>query len=1083
MLTLLLGKDWVNNRDEILRLIANNVSNEIPGNILIVPELISHETERRLCAAAGNTVSRFAEVLTFTGLARRVAEKLGHGAVDCLDNGGRIVAMASAVQQVHSKLKAYASVETKPEFLNELVNAMDEFKRCCIDSKTLSKASSNAEGNLAQKLEELSLILECYEALCQQGKRDPRDQMIWLLEELRDSDYAQRHTFFIDGFPDFTIQHMQILEHLIAESANVIVSLNCDCLDSQILAFEKAGSTAGELLRIAKKLNVPVDVKYVEPSEGKLQEVCAKLFQGKLEEGSVSDVLRVYRTSSIYDECVVTAENIVALIKSGVRYRKISVVCADMAIYRNTIESVFSRFNIPTYLTGMESVLEKTVIEALLNAMDAALGGFEQNDVLNYIKSILSPLDFDICDKIENYVHMWGIQGNRWLVDWTGHPEGFSEKWSDEQITLLADINIARNLAMGPLIKLREGLISAKNVRGQVCSLYAFFEDIHLSEKLSKLAEQLEIGNDGRNAQIFNQLWEILLNALEQLYDVLGNTYWDSEAFVRLFKLLLSQYNVGTIPSVLDAVSVGSVSTMRCQKTDYLFILGAVEGCFPKYSGSTGVLTDQERVQLRNMGVPLTGGSIDGLKAEFAEIYGTVCAAQKFVTVSYPSGQPSFIYRRLKDLAGGESNVSSLAGAAMRDPYEAGIFLAAGFAENEAKVLGLDGVYKRICEQWQHGYGRLNIELVKRLYGDELLLSASQIDCQAQCRFSYFMKYGLRAKEQKEAKVDPAEFGTYVHAVLESTVRDIMKEGGFQQVSIDRTVMIAKHYSDEYLMRFAQIKNDRTEYLFKRNAKELEIIVREVWTELHNSSFEPAGFEVGFGKNGELPPINLEGKLMKAKLRGFIDRVDVWRDGEDIYFRIVDYKTGKKDFDYCDVFNGIGLQMLLYMFALEQGAIEIFDTEAIAAGVQYFPARVPLIPMNALPSGEAVSAGREKLWRRAGLLLADGKVLKAMSTDATENRMPYNVKKDGQIAGDIASRKQLDILKTYLFDFLGGMIDEIASGCVDANPYTRGSMHNACSYCPYGSVCRVNEKDRRNYKTMTAQRFWDETEMVVTKRG
>mgnify|MGYP003303375498 CR=1 FL=1 len=38
--------------------------------------------------------------------------------------------------------------------------------------------------------------------------------------------------------------------------------------------------------------------------------------------------------------------------------------------------------------------------------------------------------------------------------------------------------------------------------------------------------------------------WEILIGALEQLYDVLGETAWDPEHFTRLFRLLLSQYHV-----------------------------------------------------------------------------------------------------------------------------------------------------------------------------------------------------------------------------------------------------------------------------------------------------------------------------------------------------------------------------------------------------------------------------------------------------------------------------------------------------------------------------------------------------------
>ena len=195
MLHLLIGKDWTANRDAILARIARDVHHRRGNRILMVPELISHETERRLCMTAGDTSSRYAEVLSFTRLARRVADAMGSAAVECLDKGGRVVVMASAARQLSSRLKAYASVETKPEFLTGLIDGIDEFKRCCITAQDLLAASRTAEGSLAQKLEELSLLMETYDALCSRGKRDPRDQMTWLLEQLEEGTFGEEHTF------------------------------------------------------------------------------------------------------------------------------------------------------------------------------------------------------------------------------------------------------------------------------------------------------------------------------------------------------------------------------------------------------------------------------------------------------------------------------------------------------------------------------------------------------------------------------------------------------------------------------------------------------------------------------------------------------------------------------------------------------------------------------------------------------------------------------------------------------------------------------------------------------------------------
>ena len=162
MLTLLLSRDQSRGTDAILERLRADIANKQENRILLVPELISHDMERRLCQVAGDTASRYAQVLSFSQLASRVAEEVGSCAEEFLDNGGRLVVMAAAARQVQSRLKAYAAMATKPEFLTDLVDAIDEFKRCCIAPADLKRASGRVEGSFAQKLEELSLIMESF---------------------------------------------------------------------------------------------------------------------------------------------------------------------------------------------------------------------------------------------------------------------------------------------------------------------------------------------------------------------------------------------------------------------------------------------------------------------------------------------------------------------------------------------------------------------------------------------------------------------------------------------------------------------------------------------------------------------------------------------------------------------------------------------------------------------------------------------------------------------------------------------------------------------------------------------------------
>lgn len=1084
MLELILGEDWTANTKYILSRIADDVTNRLSGRILLVPELISHDMERRLCTVAGDTASRYAEVLTFTRLVRRVAEDCGCTIPECLDNGGRVVAMAAAARQLHSKLKVYAALEAKPEFLTQLLDAIDEFKRCCISAEDLRNASKMAEGVLAQKLEELSLLLEAYDALCQRGKRDPRDQMNWVLEQLEDGEFAQKNVFYVDGFPDLTRQHMDILEHLIRYSSHVTISLTCDTPSSKRLAFEKAGETATQLIRIAHRAGIETKITHIGRTDNSVNGICRYLFQGSLEaDPRLRDKLFLRRADTVSQECHWVAQDILKLVRSGCRYRDISIVCTDMNTYRSAIGMIFRRHGIPVYLSGTEDILGKGAITTVIAALETVLEGFDQQAMIRYLRSPISPISQQTTDLVENYAIIWGISGSRWLEPWSSHPDGLSNEWTDWSKKRLNDLEQVRQQIVTPLIRLRASMKSATAVSQQVEGIYSFLEDIDFAKRLSKLSMKLDKAGDNRNAQILNQLWEILVNALEQLHGMLGDTSWDEEAFYRLFLLLLSQYDVGTIPTVLDTITVGPISAMRCQQQKHLFILGASEGLLPGYTGSIGVLTDQDRVALRKMEVPLTGGALEGIQAEFAEVYGVFCGASETITVSYSGSQPSYVYRRLVELSGAEQEPERLLGYAETDPVAAASFLLANHDKTSAERLNIKEIYDQIDEQRNHSLGCVSRENIEGLYGSCLNLSASQVNTQAECRLSYFLKYGIKAKEIKEATVDPSEYGTYVHDVLENTARDVMKRGGFHKVSLEETMSLAKSYSDAYTQEhFSELESQRVEYLFRRNIEELNLVVAELWDELNQAGYEPESFELGFGDNQELPGIQIPSISMKAKLRGFVDRVDRYRIGDANYIRVVDYKTGSKDFDYCDIFNGVGLQMLLYLFALEQNESEKTNLRPIPGGVQYFPARVPFVNLEGADVDDTTE--RKKLWRRKGLLLNDEISLSAMDPDDGMPRLCCDRKKDGTLSGDIADREQLRQLRDYVFTVLAGMVEEISSGIVEPNPYCRGSSHNACTFCPYKAVCHADSvPGRRNYKTMTSQRFWEEIAKVVRSRG
>ena len=1082
MLRLLLGKDWKVLRGQILTELGENVAARREGSVLIVPELISHEMERALCAAAGDHASRYAEVLSFSRLCRAVADQVGSAGLSCLDNGGRVVAMAAGAKQLSSRLKAYAALESKPEFLKELVDAVDEFKRCCITPEMLKQAAGETTGSLAQKLEELSELMESYDGLCAQGRRDPRDQMTWLLEQLEDCDYAETHSFYIDGFPDFTRQNMAILEHLICVSPMVTVALNCDDVDTKLLAFEKPGKTAGVLYRMAKRRGVQVEVRHAEQTEDALSLARERLFQGSLPKGAAAGVLHTYRAENLWQETMAAAMEAARLVRQGCRYRDITLVVSDMAGYAGPAEMIFRRMGIPLYQAGTQDILRQSVIATVIAALEAAGSDFEPKAMQRYLRSAMSPLDADSCDELENYVYLWSIRDKQWLSPWTRHPEGFAKETEGKPLTArqkarLDRLNALRRQVAEPLERLRKSLSDGKKLAEQATGLYRFLEELEMEPRLEALAGDMDARGEHRQAQILNQLWEILVSALEQMYDVLGDTRWEPDQFQRLLRLLLSQYDVGTIPPVLDAVQMGPVSALRCHEAKHLLVLGAGEGSLPGYSGSKGVLTDQERMALRKLEVPLTGGAEEGIQEEFAEIYGVFCGAKESIRVFCSAEQPSYLFSRLSELCGGPETPDAALEFALSGPDAAAGWLAQQGQPEAARALGVQERCMELLSRRDYRMGGLTRQSLEGLYGRTLRLSASQVDTQAECRLLYFLKYGLKAKERKPARIDPAEFGTFVHAVLEDTVRRVRQKGGFRTVSLEQTQAIARECAAAYrAQRFSALESSREQNLLTRNQRELALIVEELWRELHEGLFQPVGEEVCFGPDGALPWISIPNTKMEAVLQGKIDRVDAWQGPGSPYFRVVDYKTGQKSFDLCDVTQGVGLQMLLYLFALERSGDAFFGGRCYPAGVEYFPARAPYLSVKGDMDAQDVERKRRKAWQRSGMLLDDSQILAAMEPEDGEKKVLTDIFR--------ADRDQLRKLETYVFGLLTGLVEDIASGDVTPNPYTRGTAFDPCTFCPYGAVCHPAENaQRRNFERITQERFWETVEKEGKHHG
>ena len=268
--------------------------------------------------------------------------------------------------------------------------------------------------------------------------------------------------------------------------------------------------------------------------------------------------------------------------------------------------------------------------------------------------------------------------------------------------------------------------------------------------------------------------------------------------------------------------------------------------------------------------------------------------------------------------------------------------------------------------------------------------------------------------------------------------------------------------------------------LFRRLEKTVYAVVKNVCEELENSEFQPVAFELGFGKKGELPPVELTVDGVTLSVSGVVDRVDAWEKDGRLYLRVVDYKTGRKSFDLTDVWNGLGLQMLLYLFTLTEDGKTLFgDRELVPAGVLYLPARdLPVGGSRTMTEEERQKKVDEQL-RRKGLVLDDAAVGSAMERGEAGFRfLPLTMNKSGDTGGEaLVSAERLGKLERHTRQILRDIAAELAAGNIAADPFWQGPQHNACQWCEYAAACQFREgrgDDRRRWlPKVGAEAFWE----------
>lgn len=1073
--------------------------------ILLVPEHVSHQTEVDLLRLGGAKVSRHAEVLSPRQLAKRVLALTGGLLDGTLDAGGKLLMMQLALQETASVLKVYARPSRKAAFLSELVELCDELQACSVRPEQLGDVCESVGGMSGDKLHDVSLIYASYLRHLHREGEDRRDLMTKLVENLERSGYVDGKDIYLDGFSYFTAQEETIISVFLHRSRSVTVSLMGEH-NSELEIFRQSLRTRDRLIRLASRICSECEVINIhsDEPENALSHLEKYFFGGRKRWEHGADEVTLHRADTMFSEIEAVAAEILRLVRTeGYRFREIAVAARNLDEYSATIENIFERYGVPVYLSKRSDILEKPVLSLIAGVLDSIAGGYEYEDMFRWLKTGLAGITDEECDVLENYVIQWDIHGSMWVREenWVANPDGWRDEFTPEQIERLAYINALREKISVPLRHLAQSLKTESGAAGKMAALWSFLAEIGLAQQLSYRTETLEMLGDLQQASEYSQLWDLLCEVMDQFVDTLGDMPIDQEEFARLMKLVLTQYDVGTIPVSLDQVQVTQITRNDRHRIRCLFLIGCNDHVLPSVQTNTGLLSREDRSELLDRGIELAPSGLDLLDIELQNLYAVLAQPTDRLFITWPvtdlSGnplRPSFVVGRIRSLLPGVRETSEDEDRAYRlSATIPALEMAGDDREGELwKFFAESGTCPEQLSAMERAAGmkrgRLSEEAVKTLYGRNYRMSASRIDTINSCHFAYFMQYGLRAKERTPAGFDAAQVGTFLHYVLEHVVRRAMGQGGFGDLPEDRLhaliVSVIREYIDASIPGFEE-KDARFRYLFQRLGKTVTAIVTNVAEELKASDFVPMFFELNFGEDGDLPAVSLRVDDASLIVTGKVDRVDGWLKDGKLYLRVVDYKSGKKAFDLSDVRHGLNIQMLLYLFALERQGKQLVKEEIAPAGVLYLPARDVLIRAPRGIDGAKLRTEMDKELRRSGMVLAEPDVLKAMEHDVLDGPrfLPIALDKEGSITKGVATAEELGKLGRYVDKLLERIAREMRSGNIDADPCGRGENDNVCMYCEFASACHFADLDPEEHmkviRSVKPEEFWNYVDKTI----
>lgn len=1095
----------------------------------IVPEQFTMQTQKDIVTMHPRHGVRNIDIVSFERLAYRIFEELAVETPAVLDDMGKSLVLRKVAAARKKNLRLFGSHLEQSGFIGELKSMLSELFQYGISGETIREMADSADSAmLRQKLSDMSELYEGFREYTRERFIAQEEILDILCRVLPKSRLIRGSVVILDGYTGFTPVQYRLLELLLTCCRQVVVTVTMPPEENPYREkpiqnlFHMSSHTVCRLTDLASGAGAGRDKDILltgpcrrfqnSPALSAIERGLFRPWAGRFE-GEQGDSLLLHEAENPIGEIQFVCTEIQHLVKEkGYRYRDIAVVTGALPDYSGELARQFQENGIPCFLDSKKNILSNPVVELLRAALEAITENFSYESMFRYLKTGMVTEEKEKLSRLENYVKAMGIRGfKRWSASW-------DRTYKDGERLNLEELNEFKDSLLCPFLPLKEVFSDRQStVREMTAALAEFLESVEAEKRLSRWEKAFHEMEEAELEKEYSQVYGLVMDLFDRLAALLGDERVSRREYVQILDAGFAEIQVGLIPAVVDRVVTGDLTRTRLSHVKALFFIGVNDGIVPGAARRGGILTEAERRILKERGVELAPTAREEGFLERLYLYLVMTKASDFLYLTWsqtssagkslrPSsliGQVKKLFPELRETRMDQYREAALSAPAGRRTLIAGL-RDLEHAVSRPEFLELYRHFytdedkreetKRLVEAAFHVYEDKGIgrTAAQKLYSPILRGSVTRMERYAACAYAHFLSFGLELRERREYELAAADLGNLFHSSIDLFFKTMQEEGrSFRQLDDrERKELVSRCVSEVTREYGNTVVSDtaRNEYLGRRVER---ITDRTVWAlteQLKKGDFEPAGFELTFTPADNLKAMKIPVSRTEAvHLQGRIDRMDLCEDGDKLYVKIIDYKTGKTKFELTELFYGLQMQLVVYLdAAMEKEQRRHPDKQVLPAGIFYYNIADPMVEKTEEMSEEEKEAEILRTLRMNGLVNSRAEAIshldRRIETESDVIPVAYKAGIIQEAKSSVANEKRFLAMTGFVNQKIKAMGREILDGRITVDPYKKGEK-TACDYCPYHGICGFDLKTKgygfRRFKPMKPEAVWEEIEKSV----